>query len=385
MTDMKANDLNPAASNGASSSALPERRRRRRLLLYGVPLLLLLFAANHLEYHFRQQRLKSHDAAGMAIRLESNPLSGHMTIGIEEGSSNEGDSLLHFASLGQWEYDPKAPSECPKQIQALSGRNTSCLGFMYPLESGAELKTFCLMRSTQTCCYGPRPQYNQYLLVEMKSPVKFERLTPVVVHGRFIVDPQPSQGYIYRMEGVGVTPVEDDEPDGNPADEATKAGLPLFDFAQLETAWKDKEIPAALKALDGKSVMVAGYFFERADKPIPQLLVGCKYWDGVSKGIPPGIFNAVLAYPMDSNQMPPVWKDKGIMKGVVHVEPDSKAWSRKGIVSLENAVRMRKGKPLRLDSGPRLETWQEALLLGVLLLFALRRGEARKNENGVEK
>ena len=42
------------------------------------------------------------------------------------------------------------------------------------------------------------------LPVEMKEPVKFERFAPVTVNGRFFVDPQPKQGYIYRMEGESV-------------------------------------------------------------------------------------------------------------------------------------------------------------------------------------
>ena len=311
----------------------------------------------------------------MAVRLEGNPYSGHMTIGIEEGAAKGGDSLLRFSLLGQWKYDPKAPSPCPSQVQGLNRRKVSCLGFMYPLESGPELKTFCLMRTTQTCCYGPRPQYNQYLLVEMKSPVKFERLTPVVVQGRFVVDPRPSEGYIYRLEGASVTPVAEDEPEGAPADEAAKAGLPLFDFAQLETAWKDNknELPAALRALDNKSVLVAGYFFDRVDTPRPQLLIGCKYWEGVAKGEPPSVFNAVLVCPRDSGQMPPVWKDKGMMKGVVHVERDAKAWPQKGIVSLVDAAPLTKGGIARRGSGPFLDIWEEAALFGVFLLFARRR------------
>ena len=78
------------------------------------------------------------------------------------------------------------PDACPKAIQALSGHTVSCIGFMYPLEAGSKIKEFCLLRSTQTCCYGPRPQFNQYLLVECRKPVSFERFAPIIVQGSLL-------------------------------------------------------------------------------------------------------------------------------------------------------------------------------------------------------
>jgi hypothetical protein len=72
---------------------------------------------------------------------------------------------------------------------------------MYPLQQGDSIQYFCLLRTTQTCCYGPRPQFNQYVFVEMMTPTPFHRLDPVSCAGTFRVEPAPDEGYIYRIEG----------------------------------------------------------------------------------------------------------------------------------------------------------------------------------------
>ena len=72
---------------------------------------------------------------------------------------------------------------------------------MYPLQQGDAIQYFCLLRTTQTCCYGPRPQFNQYVFVEMDKPTPFHRLDPVACVGKFRVEPTPDEGYIYRMVG----------------------------------------------------------------------------------------------------------------------------------------------------------------------------------------
>src|SRR5439155_2673977 len=143
----------------------------------------LLAAANHAEA-WRRQRASGGFAP--AVRSEASA-AGHNSIGIDETTLNGSgpEKFLHFSTLGQWDFKRDAQTPCPAPIRALSGQRFSSVGFMYPLETGERVKTFCPLRSTQTCCYGPRPQYNQYLLVETKEPVSFERLAPVLVHGAF--------------------------------------------------------------------------------------------------------------------------------------------------------------------------------------------------------
>jgi hypothetical protein len=349
---------------------------RHRLLVIGLPVLLVLFAANHGEDWYRQKCAREREALGasVSVRAEAGAFAGHKTIGIDETQAlPEGSLFLRFATLAQWNFDPKSPSPCPRAIQDLGGRDVTCIGFMYPLEAGSKLKTFCLLRTTQTCCYGPRPQYSQYLLVEMKEPVKFERLTPVIVRGRFYPEAHPEQGFIYRMEGKSVTPIEGDEPEADPAEAARKAGLPLFDIASLAAVENGTAgtVPLALRTLDGKRAIVTGYILNRVEVSPPRILVGREWWDGVSQGKPPTIYTAVMVFPADISQVPPVWKDKSIFSGVLHVETDAARWPEAGIVSLRVARRCSSGAGFSAQAGPLLRPAYEVVMLGALLGLAL--------------
>jgi len=152
----------------------------------------------------------SADYVTIKIRDEGNLVSGHNTIGIDEDylSSTGKIPLLPFSLLSKWRYDPKTQPPCPDKIMAEDGKRVKVVGFMYPLESGDMIRSFCLLRTTQTCCYGPRPQWSQYLFVETETPVPFVRFAPVSVTGKFIVDPKPKQGYVYRFEATSVVVVD---------------------------------------------------------------------------------------------------------------------------------------------------------------------------------
>ncbi len=150
------------------------------------------------------------DDVTLKIRDEGNLVSGHNTIGIDEDYlSVTGEiPLLPFSLLAKWKYDPETKPPCPDKILAENGKQVKVVGFMYPLQSGQKITSFCLLRTTQTCCYGPRPQWSQYLLTETKTPVPFSRFAPVVVTGKFVVDPNPNEGYVYRLEASSVAVVQ---------------------------------------------------------------------------------------------------------------------------------------------------------------------------------
>jgi hypothetical protein len=139
----------------------------------------------------------------LSIVTEEGP-AGHQTIGIDESSVSEEtgkEVLLRFSTLMSWEYNADDPGSPPDQVSRLDGCKVRITGFMYPLQEGNTIQYFCLLRTTQTCCYGPRPQFNQYIFVEMDEPTEFHRLEPVRCKGRFRVDPTPEEGFIFRMEG----------------------------------------------------------------------------------------------------------------------------------------------------------------------------------------
>lgn len=143
------------------------------------------------------------------IKEEKGP-AGHKTIGIDEESLDL-DAVkeipLTFSTLMTWEYEVGENPSPPENVKKLDGREVRLTGFMYPLQEGKSIQYFCLLRTTQTCCYGPRPQYSQYVFVEMEKPTKFHRLDPVSCVGKFRVDPAPDEGFIYRMEGKTCEPV----------------------------------------------------------------------------------------------------------------------------------------------------------------------------------
>lgn len=136
--------------------------------------------------------------------IEEKGAAGHQTIGIDESSilKDSGRELaLSFSTLMTWQYEPKGNPKPPESIKKLDGHRIRIVGFMFPLQEGKTIHHFCLLRTTQTCCYGPRPEYNQYIFVEMAKPTTFYRLDPVTCVGKFKVDPSPEEGFIYRMEG----------------------------------------------------------------------------------------------------------------------------------------------------------------------------------------
>lgn len=134
----------------------------------------------------------------------------HDNLALDESALSADGRRLTFGLLEQWTYTLKRPPPVPEAVRRIDGLEQELSGFMFPLETGSAIRNFCLLRTTQTCCYGPIPQFNQYVLVEMEKPVPLVAGKPVTVTGRFHVDPQPEDGYIYRMEGLSVndTPSE---------------------------------------------------------------------------------------------------------------------------------------------------------------------------------
>ena len=235
------------------------KRGRWRILL--ALAMLAMFAANHLEHHFRARRIQRQaQEQDVPVLQVVTSESGHDSLQIGEQARRSG--YLYFNTLESWAYSRENPTPCPQSVMAANGSKVKLTGFMFPLQDADNLTIFALLRSTQTCCYGPRPQYNQYVFVEMAQPVKFERLAPVVVEGRFFVDPKPDQGYIYRMEGESVRHAFPDDQPANAADFARRNKLPVFDFDRLAAAKtaadREAEIARLTADFDGKQMVASG-------------------------------------------------------------------------------------------------------------------------------
>jgi hypothetical protein len=335
----------------------------------GLGAVVLIVAANHAEYACRARAAAP--KLSVVVKQEEGTV-GHRTIGVAEGTlPDQAEArVLRFSTLAAWDYEAAKNPPCPPEIAALTGSQVTAVGFMYPLEAGREVKTFCLLRSTQTCCYGPRPQYSQYLLVEMREPVRFERLAPVIVEGRFLAEAHPQDGYIYHLDGTSVRAADGEQTDIDAAQAARAAGLPLWDFAWLEAlrpgADGSRAAPSPrLAELDGRRIVIEGFCVGQTKDNPPGLFIAKEWWDGVAKGTPPDLYNAVKVYLTGESELPSRWQDRAVFTGTLHVTVDPKDWPARGIVNLQGAVKgvPGQGQPAR-QAGPYLPLWLEAILLG---------------------
>ena len=191
----------------------------------------------------------------------------------------------------------------------------------------------------------------------------------MVVEGKFIVDPRPDDGYIYRMEGQSVrSAVPNDQPVG--AEEfARRNNLPVFDFAPLEAARTAADKEAAIGKLaadlDGKQMVVSGFIVGRTKDAPPQVIVGKSAWDGKAVGTPPNLYNAVPVTPKTAGDIPPVWWQEAVFKGTIRVTKDPSERSRSGVVSLRDAVLALPEQGALIDSGPLLPPWYELVIVAI--------------------
>jgi len=362
--------------------------------LLGLAGLLAVCAANHIEYAWRSRAAAARGAPKLSVIVKQEEGAvGHRTIGVAEASlpDQAGTQVLRFGTLAAWNYEREKSPPCPQAIAALSGNTVMVVGFMYPLETGSQVKTFCLLRSTQTCCYGPRPQYNQYLLVEMRgAPVKFERLAPVMVEGRFLAEAHPEDGYIYKLEGTSACAADGEQTEIDAAAAAKAAGLMLFDFAWLEAmrpSTNGAHIPVSseLAALDGRRVVVEGFCVGQTKGAAPGIILGRNWWDGVAQGTPSDLYNAVKVFLAGESEFPSRWQDRAVFTGTLHVAADPKDWPAQGVVSLRDAV---KGVPghgpnatTSHQAGPYLPLPIETVLLGSYVAAAFIQALRRSARN----
>lgn len=308
-----------------------------------------------------------------AVRAEGAQ-AGHSQIGLDERGLEADAERLTFARLGEWAYDPQRPAVCPDAVRAVDRRRVTVTGFMYPLATGKKMRTFCLLRTTQTCCYGPRPQYNQYLFVEMRTPVAFERFAPVTVTGRFVVDPQPTEGYIYRLEGDALVSANEDRPETDAAQAARDLGLPRFDFGALAGLAKRRDpaaFPSALTGLDGRRVVADGFVLDPRGSPPPHLTLALNGWDGKSPATAPSLETAFTVFVSDPRELPPAWQPREVFVGTLCVVRDPARWRAEGLVCLRDAVRAETalgGKRGRVPSWPTLV---EALAWAIYLVWVI--------------
>jgi len=263
---------------------------------------------------------------------------GHQSIKLVYGHSSEEAS---FEILQTWDYSPEQDIIVPFEVKSLHEQVISIAGFMFPLSEGEKIKAFCLMATTQTCCYGPKPQFNQFILVESSEEVTFERIRPVKVTGKFFIDPQPQDGYIFRMEAEKVVHAAAPKLTFY-ADPGDSSPMPWLILEQLRPASvKDVvsiELPDGLIALNQKKVTVGGHYLGQFDVGEDvAFMVGNHFWDRCCQGTPPDIFNAVMVFTASSG--PDLFYHHGMasFSGILEINTDRDTWMQDGIIRLKNA------------------------------------------------
>ncbi len=281
----------------------------------------------------------------------SNTQASHRSVSIDETDiSKSGTGFLPFATMQLWEYDGVKKNPAPDFLMSINKTELKILGFMYPLEEGEEIKNFCILKSTQTCCYGPRPQYNQYVLIEMDKKIKFERLRPIIVSGTFFIDPRPEEGYIYRMQGHSIEIPGDEEPaktDNIYPDTSTIEELDISiieKFIKTIDGKKSSELEEKdfnyFKNYENKTFKINGYLTGILSRNQKKILVGKNYWDGCCTGVPPTLMNSIPVKLKSNQKIPQFWDNNVSYAGTLKVNKDAGKWIYYGIISLENSVRL---------------------------------------------
>lgn len=93
--------------------------------------------------------------------------------------------ILSFDVLKKWTYvEGKTP--IPDFIRAFDGKDVEMTGYMMPLDTYDDIRSFILMPSLFGCCFGQPPAVNHVVLVKMAGNRRAKYFDGAVrVRGRF--------------------------------------------------------------------------------------------------------------------------------------------------------------------------------------------------------
>jgi len=125
------------------------------------------------------------------------------------GEKEDRPVALSFEILKKWTYvEGKTP--IPDFIRAFDGKTVDMTGYMMPLNTVKNIRSFVFVPSLFGCCYGQPPAVNHIVLVKMadgKTAKYFE--DPVRVRGRFHCGEEKEEGELlslYRIDADEVVP-----------------------------------------------------------------------------------------------------------------------------------------------------------------------------------
>ena len=128
-----------------------------------------------------------------------------------------GPYVIDMHDLGGWELDEREESPIPDYILDLDGKEFIMRGFMMPDIDFEHIRSFHLVRSLFSCCFGAPPQINEIMRVTLADEDGMDyTYNTIEVRGRLVVTFEMVDGLvedIFRLEDVTYRILEFDDPD----------------------------------------------------------------------------------------------------------------------------------------------------------------------------
>ena len=127
----------------------------------------------------------------------------------------KGDAeFLRFSKIDSWIYEDGFQG-MPKSVKKLDGKQFVMAGFMLPIDEVENIKSFYLVESLWSCCFGMPPDVNGLVRVEVKAKDGIAyHYDPILVVGTFELKKTMDEDYvvcIYTLEADKVTVLDLDD------------------------------------------------------------------------------------------------------------------------------------------------------------------------------
>jgi len=121
----------------------------------------------------------------------------------------KGDAeFLRFSKIDSWIYEDGFKG-MPKSVKELDGKQFVMAGFMLPIDEVENIKSFYLVESLWSCCFGTPPDVNGLVRVEVKAKDGIAyHYDPILVVGKFRLKKTMDDDYcvsIYTLEADRVS------------------------------------------------------------------------------------------------------------------------------------------------------------------------------------
>ncbi|MFK5955358.1 MAG: DUF3299 domain-containing protein [Planctomycetota bacterium] len=146
-------------------------------------------------------------------------------------AAESGPFVIDLHDLGGWELDEREEHPIPDYILALDGKEFIMRGFMMPDIDFEHIRSFHLVRSLFSCCFGAPPQINEIMRVTLADEDGMDyTYNTIEIRGRLTVTFEMVDGLvedIFRLENATYHILEFDDPN---APESFDANTGFGDF-----------------------------------------------------------------------------------------------------------------------------------------------------------